>query len=337
MRLAQKVLLTVGLLLVFLAFIVIKPNVSPSLEKGIKLNVNPLTIESLRDGSYPGSDIKIEETLVPEKAYDRFITSYYSEGLKQQALLLIPNTKEPVGGFPVIILNHGYIIPERYTPDGNYIAYADAFAKAGYIVFKPNYRGNGKSEGSPTSTYFSPDYVVDNLNAIASIKKYPGANPEKIGVWGHSMGGNITLKDLVISEDIKAAAIWAGVVAPINDIIYNWQSRVTYKPDPLDLKLRNQNRDILLKKYGTPVENPTFWNSIDPNSYLQDVKSPVLIAVGLSDNQVPPDFSTGLYSRLNSLGNNVTYYEYKGSNHDINQNFSEAMDKTIKFFDEYLK
>ena len=126
-------------------------------------------------------------------------------------------------------------------------------------------------------------------------------------------------------------------VIKINDIIYNWQRRVSYKPDSLDLRLRNQNRDILLKKYGTPTENPNFWNSIDPNNYLQDVKAPVLIAVGLSDTQVPPDFSTGLFNRLKSLGKNVEYYEYPGANHDINQSFSEAISKTIQFFDKYLK
>jgi dipeptidyl aminopeptidase/acylaminoacyl peptidase len=234
----------------------------------IKPNTN-ISIDSLRQRDYQGSEIKIEEVLTPEKTHTRYITSYTSDGLKIYALLYVPNGTMPKGGWPVIILNHGYIIPEKYTPDGNYIPYANALVKAGYIVFKPNYRGHGKSEGNPTSAYFSPDYVIDNLNAIASIKKYTLANPEKIGIWGHSMGGNISLKDVVINRsDIKAISIWAGVTAPISDIIYNWQDKVSYKPDTEDMKLRNQNRDLLLKTFGTPSENASFWNSIDPNSYL---------------------------------------------------------------------
>jgi dipeptidyl aminopeptidase/acylaminoacyl peptidase len=260
-----------------------------------------------------------------------------SDGLKIYALLLIPNLAKPVDGFPVIILNHGYIIPEKYTPDGNYIAYADAFAKNGYVVFKPNYRGNGKSEGRPTSSYFSPDYIIDDLNAIASIKKYPEVNSERIGIWGHSMGGYITLKALVISKGIKAAVIWSGVTAPIADIIYNWQSKVTYKPDAEDLRLRNQNKDLLLKTYGTPVENPTFWNSIDPNNYLIDIVAPVQIDVGLADTQVPSDFSKELYNSLKSYKKTVEYFEYTNANHDINEGFVEAMKNTITFFDRYLK
>lgn len=324
----------------FVAILVglVKPNVSSSMNKVVTTVQNPLSIEYMRRGQYPGSEIKIEETLTPEKTYNRYIASYYSDGLKIYALLLVPGTQKPAEGFPVIVLNHGYIIPDRYTPDGNYIAYSDAFAKAGYVVFKPDYRGNGNSEGEPTGAYFSPDYIIDDLNAISSIKKYKDVNPSKIGVWGHSMGGFITLKDIVINtKDIKAAVIWGGVVGTYNDIIYNWQNRVSYKPNVLDLRLRNQNKDLLLKTYGTPSENPVFWNSIDPNNFLKDITVPVQIHVGLADTQVPPDFSKGLYDRLLSAGKKVEYFEYPGANHDINQSFTEAMGNTIDFFNGYLK
>lgn len=292
----------------------------------------------MRVRSYPGSEIVIEDALSSEKTYDRFIASYKSDGLKIYALLLIPNGAKPEDGWPVVVLNHGYIIPKKYTPDGNYIAYADAFAKNGYLVFKPNYRGHGKSDGMPTSTYFSPDYIIDNLNAIASIKKYSGVDPKRIGVWGHSMGGNITLKDIVINRtDIKAASIWAGVVAPISEIAGNWQNRVSYKPDPLDLELRKKNSEALSKVYGQPSEDSAFWKSVDPVSFLTDISVPLQIQVGLADNQVPPDFSKGLYENLKSFKKNVEYWEYPGNNHDINQSFDKAMARTIDFFDRYLK
>jgi dipeptidyl aminopeptidase/acylaminoacyl peptidase len=300
--------------------------------------LNPLTIQAMRMRTYPGSNITIEQTLSPMPTYNRYIASYESDGLKIYALLLVPKGTKPANGWPVIILNHGYIIPEKYTPDGNYVAYADAFARTGYIVFKPNYRGNGKSEGSPTSTYYSPDYTVDDLNAIASIKKYPDANQGKIGVWGHSMGGQITLKDLVIdTKDIKAAAIWGGVVGFYNDIINNWQNRVSYQPTAEDMALRLQNLSNLEGIYGTSQTNPAFWNSVDPNSYLKDIIAPLQIDVGLADTQVPPDFSTGLYIRMKAAGKIVQYYEYPGSNHDINQSFTLAMQRTISFFNGYLK
>jgi dipeptidyl aminopeptidase/acylaminoacyl peptidase len=251
--------------------------------------------------------------------------------------MTIPKGVKPLGGFPVIILNHGYITPEKYTPDGNYIAYVDALSRAGYIVFKPNYRGNGKSEGSPGSTYFSPNYIIDDLNALASVKNLPDANPDKIGLWGHSMGGNITLRVSEISPDIKAAVIWGGVVASYNDIIYNWQTRVPYQPSSEDLYLRNLGLSSLLAKYGNPSQNPTFWNSVDPTTNLNYINAPFQIHVGLADPQVPPDFSKGLFEKLTKEKKFVQYFEYPGANHDINQSFSLAMKRTIEFFDHYLK
>ena len=302
------------------------------------VTLNPLTIQAMRSRDYPGSNIKIEQTLTSANEYNRYIASYRSDNLKIYALLLVPKGVLPKDGWPVIILNHGYITPEKYTPDGNYIPYADAFAKNGYLVFKPSYRGNGKSDGSPTSTFYSPDYTVDDLNAIASIKKYKVANPSRIGVWGHSMGGAIALRDIVINvTDIKAAVIWGGVVGSYSDIMFNWQERVTYKPDAEDLMLRNKNRDLLIGIYGTPAQNPNFWNSCDPTYFLEDINVPVQIDVGLADNQVPPYFSELLYDKLKILGKTVEYYTYPGSNHDINQGFDIAMKKTIDFFNRYLK
>jgi len=304
---------------------------------GGQISGNPLDIRFMRTAKYPGSEIKIEDTLSPGKTYSRYIVSFYSEGLKEYALMTIPFGDKPAGGFPAIILNHGYIIPGRYTPDGNYVAYVDALSKAGYIVFKPNYRGNGKSEGSPVSSYFSPDYSIDVLNAIASVKKYKDANPEKIGVWGHSMGGQITLRVSEISPDIKAAVIWGGVVGSYSEILYNWQNRVSYKPNAEDLHLRNLGSQDLLTANGTPADNPAFWNSIDPLSNLNYINAPFQIHVGLADSQVPPDFSKSLFEKMTAQNKSVEYFEYQGANHDINQSFSLAMKRTIEFFDRYLK
>lgn len=298
---------------------------------------SPLNIEYMRGLKYPGSDIKIEKTLSPAGNYKRYIASYVSSGLKQYAYLTVPTTLKPENGYPVIIFNHGYQVPRLYTPDGNYISHMDALAKEGYIIFKPDYRGNGKSEGTPTSAYFSPDYTVDILSAIASVKRFDGADPEKIGMWGHSMGANLSLRISEVSRDIDATVVWGGVVGDYSDIIYKWQDDVSYKPDREDLYLRNLGLDGLLLNKGTPSENPEFWNSIDPVKNLILIRSPFQVHVGLSDNQVPTDFSKSLYQNLQSAGKSVEYFEYRGANHDINQSFYTAMTRTVDFFDKYLK
>src|SRR5258708_21532891 len=123
----------------------------------------------MRSQNYSGSDLKIEQTLTNGSNYKRYIASYYSENNKIYGLLTIPNGDVPKGGWPAIIFNHGYITPERYTADGNYIAYVDALARSGFVIFKPDYSGNGKSEGSAGSSCFPCNYDIKNLNAVSGI------------------------------------------------------------------------------------------------------------------------------------------------------------------------
>lgn len=297
----------------------------------------PLSIQSMRSRSYPGSELKIEQTLSKHADYSQYIASYYSDGLKIYGLLDIPTGQKPSAGWPGILFNHGYLDPESYVSTAHYVSYVDAFAKNGYIVFEPDYRGHGKSEGIAQGAYYDPGYAIDDLNALSSLKTYKDVNPGKIGVWGHSMGGNITLRDLVITKDFKAAVIWGGVVGSYNDLLYNWERKVPFKPTGRDLALRINHKKEFLDKYGTPSQNPVFWNSIDPNYYLKDITTPIQLDVGGADEEVPVDFSKTLNTNLKDLGKTVEYYEYEGSNHNISQAFNLAMKHSLAFFDKYLK
>lgn len=299
---------------------------------------NPLQVLVMRQRSYPGSDFAIEQTLSSGSNYNQYIASYQSEGLKIYGLLTVPEGDKPKNGWPAIIFNHGYIPPEQYRTTERYVAYVDAFARNGYIVFKPDYRGNGSSEGQPEGAYYSTAYTVDVLNAFSSVKKYPGVDPDRIGMWGHSMGGNITLRSLVISPNIKAAVIWGGVVGTYDDLMNNWTRTVPYVPSPRELSLRNRNRQQLIEQYGTPQANPVFWQSIDPNYNLSQVQAPIQLDVGLSDEEVPWQFSQGLADRLKQSGKTVEIYTYSGADHNISEpSFSMAMQHTLDFFNKYLK
>ncbi len=273
-----------------------------SIPKETNENLNPLSIEAMRSRSYPGSEIKIEKILPDGNSYHQYIASYMSDGLKIYALLTVPIGQKPKNGWPVIIFNHGYIQPETYQtfPSvGQYATYFPVFAQNGYIVFKPDYRGNGNSQGRPEGAYYSPAYATDDLNALSSIKKYKDANSGRIGVWGHSMGGNITLRDLVVNpKDIKAAVIWGGVVGSYNDLMNNWQRRVRFVPSQREMTLRNSSRAKIISQYGTPQSNPDFWNSIDPTYFVNDITAPVQIHTGADDEEVPAAFSQSLYEKL---------------------------------------
>jgi dipeptidyl aminopeptidase/acylaminoacyl peptidase len=299
---------------------------------------HPLTIVSMRQREYPGSEITLEETLQPGSNYSRYIASYQSEGLKNYALLTVPNGERPATGWPVIVFNHGSIPPDVYRPTERYVAYVDWLARSGYIVFRPDYRGHGNSEGEARGAYSSPDYVVDVLNAVASMKRYADADPNRIGMWGHSMGGYITLRSMVIDGDVKAGVIWAGVVASYPDLVNRW--RATPTPGPTTTATptgRRRWRTELVATYGSPEENPEFWSSISANSYLGDLSGPIQLHHGTADRSVPLAFSETLYQQVVAAGKTVEIYTYEGDDHNIANSFGLAMQRTIEFFDKYVK
>ena len=295
----------------------------------------PMSIPFMRNGQYPGSEITIVKELDKGLNYRRYYSYYLSEGLKINALLTIPDREPPEGGFPAIVFNHGYIPPDVYRTTERYIAYVDEIAKAGYVVFRIDYRGHDASEGEPTGAYGDPGYQIDVLNAVASIKELPEVNPEKIGMWGHSMGGYLTLRAMVISEDVKVGVIWAGVVASYQDLLYNWRRTGSFTPSPSSRGIGWRTRWI--EEFGTPEQNPAFWDSVSATSYLTDLSGPIQLHHGTEDEDVPLEFSIRLAELARSAGETADLYTYEGDNHNISGNFATAMTRTIEFFDSVLK
>jgi hypothetical protein len=138
----------------------------------------------------------------------------------------------PEGGWPAIVFNHGYIPPDVYRTTERYIAYVESIARTGYVFYRIDYRRHDRSEGEAKGAYDEPGYTIDVLNAVASLKKFPQVNPEKIGMWD-SIGGDLTLRAIVISKNIKVGVIWAGVVASYPDLIYNGDELACSRPRPV--------------------------------------------------------------------------------------------------------
>jgi uncharacterized protein len=299
---------------------------------------SPLDISALKAKSYPGSAIVVDTTLSPGPGYNRYIVSYQSDGLTLNGLLTVPTGAKPAGGWPVILLNHGYIPPTEYSTEQSYAGIVAPLAEAGYIVFKPDYRGHANSPGTPHQPYVAPDYVIDSLNALASIKQYPDANPDKVGVWGHSMGGNITLHELVLNHGFKAAVLMAGVVGSYRDILDWFAHRVA---TGVLTTQNDQETDQLLQQmvaaHGTPQANPGYWNAIDPTYFVSDITTPVLIQVGSADPVVPPTFSKELTAQLRGAGKSVSFHLYPGADHNMSPDTGAAMAEAVAYFDQYLK
>lgn len=298
---------------------------------------NPLSITALKARSYPGSELTIESELPATATYRQYTASYMSDGLKINGLLTIPKGTPPQGGWPAIIFNHGYIPPEQYRTTERYVAYVGGFASKGFVVFKPDYRGHGSSEGEPTGAYFSPGYTIDVLNALASVRQLKDVNKDRVGMWGHSMGGSITLRALSVDHTIKAAVIWAGVVVDYPQLINGWRRTTTFRPSQREQIASRSSRAQLIEQYGNPDQQSQFWTEISPWADLPNIETPIQLHAARGDEEVPWEFSQSLYDKLQSLQKPSEVYIYNGSDHNLSgAAFAQAMSRSVKYFQDHL-
>jgi dipeptidyl aminopeptidase/acylaminoacyl peptidase len=139
---------------------------------------------------------------------------------------------------------------------------------------------------------------------------------------------------MVTDENIKAGVIWAGVVGSYPDLF----NRPTRTPNPnATPSFRGSWRTGLLAIFGSPADNPDFWESISANAYLEDLSGPLQLHHGTGDTSVPLVNSEMLYSQTNKAGKTVEFYTYEDDDHNMTKFFYLAMTRTIEFFDTYLK
>ncbi|MDA1316712.1 MAG: alpha/beta fold hydrolase [bacterium] len=295
-----------------------------------------LTIPFLRESTYESSLSELEQ-YESYGTYTSYLTSYDSDGLRINGLLTIPQGDQPKKGWPAIVFIHGYIPPNEYQTTTKYVVYVDYLARSGYVVFKIDLRGHGDSEGRAGGTYFSSDYIVDTLSARAALQNTDFVNPDAIGLWGHSMAGNVVLRSIVAAQDIPAAVVWAGAVYTYDDLQEYRLNDSSYQRSPIPTEYQN-NRKELYDTHGEFDRNNAFWKQVIPTNYLDGITSALQLHHAVGDSVVSVEYSRNLVSILDDSTMTHELYEYSSADHNISSPyFNTAMERTVAFFDEYLK
>lgn len=179
--------------------------------------VNPYSLEALAGREYGQGELRVEYPWHNEPEFTRYYITYDSDGLNIHGFVNIPTGKGP---FPVVIALHGYIPASEYETLDYSTRYADAIARKGYIVLHPNLRNYppsdspGRVRGDQAS-----GFTIDVMNLLAHVREEAGqsdsifepADLSRMGIWGHSMGGGISLRVISLVPEIKAAVLYAAV------------------------------------------------------------------------------------------------------------------------------
>jgi len=325
--------------------------VAPKFLTPTPMPFHELTIPYLRQQTYQ-SHLGSFEQVAKNQNYTSYLTSYLSDGLKINGLLTVPSGAMPKDGWPAIVFVHGYIPPKQYATLERYADYVDYLASNGFVVFKIDLRGNGESQGEPTGAYYSSGYVVDTLNAYAALQSAheaspsatPGQslvsiNPNKIGLWGHSMAGNIVMRSWAVKRSIPAVVIWSGAGYTYTDLAKYKLHDPSFQPQPSSSDSATfRMRQQLQKIYGMPDLNNPFWHDLAPVSFLSEVTGAIQIDQAQDDEVVSPNYNRDLMKLLDKTSIQHSMYEYPTGGHNIDgTSFTQAMEHTVEFYKKYLE
>ena len=278
----------------------------------------PYTIIGLRARTYGGGAIEIVRVLEETPSFTRYLFAYPSDGLRITGMLNRPKGNGP---FPVVILNHGYYPLDVYkTGDGTRLA-ADYLAARGFLTLSPDFRSHAGSDDAPN--LFRAGHVIDALNLIPLAQQLPSARAGKVGMWGHSNGGAITAKAIVVSQQIGAAVIYAPASSNIEE---DYWFRVG--------RARSRGRGIDRVEWPVaPAEAPDLYQRLSPLPYLQYVSAPVQIHWGTADTTVPFKWPDDLRDGLEAAKKPVTMFAYRGQPHSFRGSANQLyLRRTAEFF-----
>jgi Tol biopolymer transport system component/dienelactone hydrolase len=242
------------------------------------------------------------------------------------ATLMVDKNLDKTKKHPAIIWIHGSGADQNYLGwhPGSYRMYyaiSQYFAQQGYVILTPDYRGSSGYSRDWTTGAFQDlgGGETQDVNGGADyLKTLPYVDADRIGIWGLSYGGFMTLQSIITAPKLFACAI---DVAGVGD----WETWTT--------------GGALLGRLGaTPVTDPELYDRSAPVKHLDKIERPLLILQGLNDTNVPLWETIKVVDRLEKLGKPFDMAFYPGEIHFFRRAFvlRDAWRRSDAFFYQHL-
>ena len=246
---------------------------------------------------------------------------YYSSagGITVSGLVFKPQGKGP---WPTIIVNHA-----GFGTAADFSDVALGICDRGYLVFNPDFRGSGKSEGV---NEFAKGEVDDVINGLDYLEEQGWVDNGRIGTYGQSHGAAVSLLAAERDSRIKAVVEEAGPTDAVT--LYEEATKST---DPTEKQLIEEAVRMV---GGTPSEVPQEYAIRSAVNYADQISAPVLIIHGAQDNIVPVEQAYEMYDALERAGKTVEMKIYPEELHCINQPDSrnEVWEMMFDWFSRYV-
>ncbi len=249
-------------------------------------------IENRLNGQHPDAPYAADNS-VPE-----FGTLPAADGQQLHYRLFKPLHFDPKKRYPAVVDVYGGPGVQRVLNNWSGSSFTQILTRAGYVVFQLDNRGTafrGTAFQSPIHGKLGEVEVADQIVGARWLGSQPFVDPTRIGVWGWSYGGYLTLMLMFKAPDVFRAGV-AG--APVTD----WTLYDTHYTE------RYLNK---------PQENSAGYDASSALPYAKDLRGQLLIIHGMADDNVLFLNSTKVFRKLQDLGKPFDVMVYPGGKHGL--------------------
>ncbi len=249
--------------------------------------------------------------------------TWKSDGFEVQGWLTGPLNPEPGKKYPMIVLVHGgpsSAVQPSYMWKGT----TNDLVQHGFYVFEANPRGSfGQGEAFTKANIkdFGGGDLRDILAGVDAVEKVAPVDDTRLGVYGHSYGGYMSMWTVTHSTRFKAAVAGAGIA--------NWVSY--YGQNGID--------QWMVPFFGSTVyDDASVYDRLSPIRYIKAAKTPTFIYVGERDVECPPAQSLEFHHGLDAVGVPNSLVIYAGEGHGIREaeHKADLKKRILGWFDHYL-
>ncbi|HWD67579.1 MAG TPA: S9 family peptidase, partial [Caulobacteraceae bacterium] len=247
-----------------------------------------------------------------------------ADGTVISAILWMPFNLRRDGHAPGVVLPHGG--PTGQTID-TFNRIALAFASRGYVTLAPNPRGStgyGRAFEEGNRKDLGGGDLEDEVAGAKLLAATGYVDARRIGITGGSYGGYMTLMAVSKTPNVWAAgAEWYGII--------DWAHMYVTEAPPLQAYQRGL--------IGDPVQDAAVYKASSPMTYMHQTSAPLLVLQGDNDIRVPKSQAEEVVSTLRADGRAVDAHFYPNEGHGFakRENQIDALERTIAWFDKYLK